>query len=123
MVKPYDRFEDQTWLRAVDTYYTMQAMNADHARAVLHNVRNFTNYLQIKFSRLQEKKKTRTWRDLDEYLTIGLYHCLDWRSYYLWSQSLPDDEQLDEARGKKAFQIWKHWLAWGDPGITRKNRF
>ncbi len=58
MVKPDESFEDETWLQAVHTHYALQAMNADHARAVLHNVGNFTNYLQIKFSRLQEKKKT-----------------------------------------------------------------
>ena len=80
------------------------------------------NYLQIKFCQLEEKNKT-DGLDFDEYLTIGLYHCLDWRSYYLTQQNLPDDEQLDEARGKEAFQIRKRWLARDDPGITSKNRF
>ena len=58
MVKPYERFGDETWLQAVHTYYTLQSANADHGRAVLHNVRNFTNLLQIKFCQLQEKNKT-----------------------------------------------------------------
>ncbi len=123
MVKPYEWFQDETWLQAVHTNYTLQSMNADHGRAVLHNVRNFTNYLQVKFSRLWENEKTRTWRDFDEYLAIGLCHCLDWRSRNLWSQGLPDDERLDQAHGQQAFRAWKLHRAREDPGITSGNRF